>query len=267
MWDQIQIRVSGRAEAPTLIYFPGLHGDWTLIRSFKIALGDNVRFVEITYPRTTSWTLAQYAEGVLTALAGAGVAGGWLLLESFGLQIGWELLRQVSASPQGTSFSSTGVVIAGGFVRHPVLWMVPMVRMINKTMPMWLIRLCCRAYARYAKLRHRQSAETLGDVSDFVRNRTVEEDRQAIAYRYRLIEGNNLCEVAREARIPVYQLTGFFDPIVPWWPVRYWLKRNCAAYRGWRVIFRADHNVLGTAPRESARQVLEWMRASATPLT
>ena len=157
--------------------------------------------------------------------------------------------------------------MAGGFVRYPVLWMVPVVRTINRTMPISLVRLCCRAYARYAKLRHRRAPETLGDVSEFVKNRTVEEDRQAVAYRYRLIEASDLCGVARDARIPVYQLVGFFDPIVPWLPVRFWLKRNCPAYRGWRMIFRADHNVLGTAPQESARQVLEWMRVSETTAT
>ena len=267
MWDQIQIRVSGRADAPTLIFLPGLHGDWTLIGSFKASLGKTVRFVEITYPRTTSWTLAQYAEGVLAALAGAGITSGWLLLESFGSQIGWELLKQASASPRVTSFSPSGVIMAGGFVRYPVLWMVPVVRTINRKMPMSLVRLCCRVYAAYARLRHRRAPETLGDVSDFVKNRTVEEDRQAVAYRYRLIVESNPCEVAREARLPVYQLVGFFDPIVPWWPVRLWLKRNCESYRGWRVIFRADHNVLGTAPQESARQVLDWMGVSPTTFT
>src|SRR5882672_11189902 len=113
MWDQIQIRVSVRVDAPALIYLPGLHGDWTLIGSFKASVGETVRFVEITYPRTTSWTLAQYAEGVLSALAGAGITKGWLLLESFGSQIGWELLKQVSAAPQATSFSAAGVIMAG----------------------------------------------------------------------------------------------------------------------------------------------------------
>jgi pimeloyl-ACP methyl ester carboxylesterase len=260
IWDQIQLRVSGPANAPALIYFPGLHGDWTLIGSFKAAAGHNVRFAEITYPRTTSWTLAQYADGILTALAEAGITDGWLLLESFGSQIGWQLLKQLSLSGENGTFSPSGIVLAGGFVRYPVLWMVPIVRKINTSIPMPVLGLFCRAYAFYARFRHRRAPETLCDVAAFVKNRSLEEDRRAIAYRYRLIEGCDLCEVASSARIPIYQLVGFFDPIVPWLPVRSWLKRNCAAYRGWRVIFRADHNVLGTAPQESARQVLEWMR-------
>ena len=60
MADQIQIRVHGEANLPSLVYLPGLHGDWTLISSFRAALVDKVRFVEIAYPRTTDWTLYQY---------------------------------------------------------------------------------------------------------------------------------------------------------------------------------------------------------------
>ena len=51
--DRLQTRVYGDPSRRTLIYLPGLHGDWTLVGSFRKALGGRVRFVEITYPRTT----------------------------------------------------------------------------------------------------------------------------------------------------------------------------------------------------------------------
>ena len=52
MAEELQLRIHGEASLPTLIYLPGLHGDWTLIGGFRHALGGRVRFVEVTYPRT-----------------------------------------------------------------------------------------------------------------------------------------------------------------------------------------------------------------------
>jgi pimeloyl-ACP methyl ester carboxylesterase len=297
MWDDVQIRVSGPETAPVLIYLPGLHGDWTLVGSFKAALGNNVRFVEITYARTVTWTLGEYASRVLRELRKAGINSGWVLAESFGSQIGWELLRQAASDVSGSGFRVSGsceaqtfktegaeiaedgkvggsedrrrqgveafvplgLVMAGGFVRYPVLPIVRMVRKINGRIPMKALKFICLGYSFYARLRHRRAPETLEGVSTFVTNRTVEEDRRAILYRYQLIVENDLCAIAKETKVPVYQIAGFFDPVVPWLPVRLWLKRHCPAYRGWKMIFRADHNVLGTAPVAAAKQVLEWM--------
>jgi hypothetical protein len=65
--------------------------------------------------------------------------------------------------------------------------------------------------------------------------------------------------MAQAANLPIFCLSGLFDPIVPWFWVRTWLKRHCRSYAGGRVIVRADHNVLGTAPRSAAEQVLKWI--------
>ena len=252
MWDRVQVQVSGPTDKPTLIYLPGLHGDWTLIASFKHALGDQVRFVEITYPRTTTWSLNEYASGILNALAAAGIREGWLLGESFGSQVVWEMLRL-------GSFAIQGVILAGGFVRHPMPWIVPMVQRFNRNVRMRTLKAACQLYGLYAKFRHRRAPETLCDVSEFIARRTQEADRQALVHRYTLIYANDLCEIASTAEVPVYQLSGFFDPVVPWLPVRRWLKARCPAYAGFKLIWHADHNVLGTAPQAAAQQVMKWI--------
>jgi hypothetical protein len=123
---------------------------------------------------------------------------------------------------------------------------------------MWLLKGICWVYGRYARLRHRQAAETLACISEFVKNRTVEADRRAICHRYDLITQNDFRPFVRQIRLPIYQLCGFFDPIVPWPFVRFWLKGNCPGYRDWKLIW-TDHNVLGTAPRASADTILRWM--------
>src|SRR5437879_12787585 len=93
MEEELEIRVHGPAVLPTLIYLPGLHGDWTLIGRFRKALRERVRFVEVTYPRTLNWTLEDYAAAVESALATKGITRGWMLGESISSAVVWVILE------------------------------------------------------------------------------------------------------------------------------------------------------------------------------
>jgi pimeloyl-ACP methyl ester carboxylesterase len=114
------------------------------------------------------------------------------------------------------------------------------------------------SYAKLARFRYRNSPETLATIDEFIARRT-ELDRRAAQHRLHLIAGNDPRQIASETKLPVFYLTGILDPIVPWPFVWQWLKKNCPALRNCKIIRTADHNVLGTAPRESATQVLKWM--------
>ena len=46
----IDVRVHDGA-GPTVIYLPGIHGDWGLIGAFRRELGPRVRFVEFAYSK------------------------------------------------------------------------------------------------------------------------------------------------------------------------------------------------------------------------
>ena len=127
---------------PTLIYLPGLHGDWTLVSSFRAAVRDHVRFVEFTYPRTLSWSLDDHANAMLDALNDNGLREGWILSESFGSVLGWALLER--------GFAADGVILAGGFVRYPCMPLVGLAHCINRTIPRWALGAFCRLYAAYA---------------------------------------------------------------------------------------------------------------------
>ncbi|MEI7807808.1 MAG: hypothetical protein WCJ07_04915 [Verrucomicrobiota bacterium] len=87
MPEELQLRIHGDASLPTLIYLPGLHGDWTIIGGFRRALAGRARFVEFTYPRTLDWSLDDYAAAIESALEKNGITTGWLLGESYGSQI------------------------------------------------------------------------------------------------------------------------------------------------------------------------------------
>jgi pimeloyl-ACP methyl ester carboxylesterase len=251
MAEELQLRIHGGASLPALIYLPGLHGDWTLIGGFRHALDGRTRFVEVTYPRTLTWSLDDYAAAIETALEQQGITGGWLLGESYGSQPLWALVGR-------GKFAAQGVILAGGFVKHPMRQVVRLAEKltgrISNAFFVWIIF----SYAKVARFRYRRSPEVLATIDEFVARRT-ELDRRAAQHRLHLITENDPRPIARGTKLPVYGLSGWLDPIVPWPLVRRWLRTNCAALRNYKVLRRADHNVLSTAPREAAEQVLEWM--------
>jgi pimeloyl-ACP methyl ester carboxylesterase len=278
MEEKLQLRIHGEASLPTLIYLPGLHGDWTLVGGFLDALDGRARFVEITYPRTLVWSLEDYAAAIETALSKNGISRGWLLGESFGSQPLWALVGRNSGtgvppvcfrenetvgimdSPAGRPchFQIEGVILAGGFVNHPMRWVVRLAERLTGRMSSALFVWIIFSYAKIAKFRYRHSPGTLARIDEFVARRT-DLDRRAAQHRLHLIAGFDPRPIARQTKLPVFGLSGILDPIVPWPFVRRWLKRNCPALRNYKIIKRADHNVLGTAPKQAAKQVLEWM--------
>jgi pimeloyl-ACP methyl ester carboxylesterase len=275
--ETLQIRIVGDNTLPTLIYLPGVHGDWTLVGSFRAAVSGHVRWVEFTYPRTLDWSLADYAAAVENALLSHGISSGWLLGESFGSQVAWALIERsathpvpspsLEPPPVSSTFPSSakmqwlGLILAGGFVRHPMIWAVHLTRILWNATPLPCLRLFLRFYIRFAKFRHRHAPETLSSLDEFVRRRTAL-DQQAAGHRFALIAANDPRSIAERSSIPVYYLSGWLDPVVPWPFVGSYLRRHCPACRDQQVLWPADHNVLGTAPRPAARLVLNWMKTT-----
>ena len=278
MIEHLQIRIHGSGDLPTLVYLPGIHGDWTLVSSFRKAVEGRARFVEFIYPRTLTWSLAEYAGAVQAALASNGVRRGWLLAESFGSQVAWPLVAASPGSdrpdpiegsngtdPAGPSpFRVEGLILAAGFVRHPMAWAVPIVAKWCGNIPGAWIAMFLVVYARYARFRHRHAPESLEGVDEFIARRT-ELDRSALIHRLHLIAGYDPSPVARGVGVPVHYLAGPLDPLVPWPLVRWWLRRHCPGYRGGKMFWRADHAVLATTPRPAAERVLDWIREAGGP--
>lgn len=251
------LRSHGPSNAPALVYLPGIHGDWTLISSFRAAVQQSARFLEFTYPRTETWSLSDYANDVRAHVRTSGCERPWILAESFGSQVAWQWLAD--AANDDPTWRPQGLILAGGFVRYPLMANLRFAASIHRRASMRMLSGCLGFYRRYAWFRHRHAPETLASIDEFVARRT-EQDRRAMCWRYELIRGSDFRETARATTLPVYALTGFFDPIVPWIFPWIGLKRDCPGFRAHRLIWKADHNVLGTAPQASARQVLEWMQ-------
>lgn len=251
MDEKLQLRIYGDATLPTLIYLPGLHGDWTLIGAFRKAIHGKVRFIEMTYPRTLTWSLEDYAAAIEEALFQSGISRGWLLAESFGSQPAWKMLAR-------GKFEAQGLILAGGFVRHPTMISLRIAEKMTSRLSSRFLVTIMFAYAKYARFRYRNSPDTLATLDEFMARRTAS-DREAAQYRLHLVAENDPRETAKKTLAPVFGLAGILDPIVPWPPVRRWLKRNCPALRDYQIIRRADHNVLNTGTKDSVRWILKWM--------
>lgn len=249
----LRVRIRAADSVPTLIYLPGLHGDWTLNTGFRHAVGQQVRLVEVTYPRTLTWSLEEYAASIEAMLAERGITTGWLLAESFGSQVAWSLLGR-------GRFCCQGVIFAGGFGKYPMKCGVRLVARLGRGVPLALLRQVCVIYAGLARWRFRQAPDSLADIREFVARRT-ELDRQAMIHRLRLIEANDPQATATWLAVPVFALSGLIDPVVPWPLSRSWFRRHCPSLRAFRVIGPADHNVLNTAPDEAARTVVGWIQS------
>jgi pimeloyl-ACP methyl ester carboxylesterase len=263
--EELQIRIFGEAALPTLIHLPGLHGDWTLVTGFRVALKERVRFVEITYPRSLSWSIEEYTNAIEHALLSHGITHGWLIGESFGSQFAWELM---AGNLPGTSRSQTaggktrfkvdGIILAAGFVKHPLKHGPGLMRWIGEKTTMKQYARELKLYACYARFRRRHSPEVLASMKEFVARRT-DLDRQAMRHRLALLDQYDPRPVARQTRVPVYYLAGCIDPLVPWPLVRGWLRRNCPGYRTGKTFWLADHNVLGCSPARAADLVMKWI--------
>lgn len=231
-----------------MIYLPGIHGDWGLIGAFRRALGERVRFVEFAYAKDEV-TLERLAELVHSELKAHGVNAGWLLGQSFGSQVGWALIAR--------GFPADGVVLAGGFVRHPWPWGARLFQFLL-SVPSGLINPAYRVYTALCNALARRGPEEAEELTAFARDRGSR-DWEAMARRLSLIAASDPRATARAMRKPVHYLGGMIDPLVPWPLVTRWLKRECPGYKGETILPYADHNVLGSSPRESAERVLGWI--------
>jgi pimeloyl-ACP methyl ester carboxylesterase len=255
--EELVVRIYGGAGPPTLIYLPGLHGDWTLITSFRQAIGNRARFVEVTYPRSLTWSVEDYRDAVASGLAAHGVDRGWLIGESWGSQVAWALLED-----QPRPFRPQGLILAGGFVKHPWAWGPRLVKWMGLHTPMRIHHLILSVYGLSARLRHDHPLATSERAKEFISRRT-EEDRKAMCSRLDLLGQQDPRPIARRTKVSVWCLNGFVDPLVPWPVVRRWLRGNCPGYRGGRIFWSADHNVLATAPQRAADQILQWIAAES----
>jgi hypothetical protein len=151
------------------------------------------------------------------------------------------------------------MILAGGFVRHPWPWAVAAVRWLLGNLSPSVIRGFFRIYPWWACFAYRNAPEILAALPEFVARRREPADQAAMLHRLLLIQLADLRGIARETGLPVYQLTGLWDPVVPWPWVRNWLRNNCPGWKESVVITGADHVALGTGTAPAVAAVRQWL--------
>ena len=253
---KIQMRTDGDPTRPTLIYLPGIHGDWTLFAGFRELAKEKFFLVQFTYPRNLSWSLEDYARAVFKALREASIARGWVLAESYSSQVAWAWLKLAGESP--LPFQFDGVILAGGFVQYPAPISLRVARAFFAVAPWPWWKFLFWLYLHYSGFRHRNAPGATRSGREFVERRTPL-DIEAIRARLRLIAEFDPRSIAAQAQCPIYVLAGTIDPVVPVRPVLRWLRRNCGSFKAHRIIWPADHNVLGTEPGKALAQIEHWV--------
>jgi hypothetical protein len=252
--DSVLLQLYGNVDAPKLVYLPGIQGDATLASALRQSLVSRVQWIEITYPRTVEWSLEDYGTHTAAALASNSVNSGWLLAESFGSQVAWSVLERTLHD----GFQPFGIILCGGFIMHPWRRAVRLTSSLcRSTFPAGL-GIVLRLWRYWALLRAFGDPVRKQSIEAFIARRTPE-DLAAMIHRLELIIGSDFRRIASQSRIPVYLLTGLWDPIVPWWPVRRWLRDECPGYRHGRVLWDSDHTVLFSKPYKSAEIIADWM--------
>ena len=245
-----------------IIYLPGVHGDDSLAAGCRDRLGPGLRWVPTRYRVHPGGTLDRLVDEVLWQVRKAGVDHGWLLAESFGSQVAWALLARCR-NDRAAGFRPLGLVLAGGFVRHPMPWAAGCLGRWGRRAPTPLVKAILEVYRAYGWVRFAGDRPALRGLTRFCRRRARPRDRETVADRLELIAEVDLRAAASAVTVPVHALAGCWDVIVPWPPVFRWLARHCPGWRGGRVLAAGGHAVLVERPATSARIVAEWVLGSS----
>ena len=143
-------------------------------------------------------------------------------------------------------------------MKYPVPTSIRLAKAISRIIPWMAWRGVGWAYAQYAVFRYRHAQESLAALGEFL-NRRTKTDITAAIHRLDVILESDPRDVAAKVGCPVHYLAGFWDPIVPCWLSRGWLKRHVPTYAGGETIFSSDHAVLASAPDASAQWTRRWM--------
>lgn len=260
--EPLLIRVHGDPTGPTMIHLPGIHGDWSMVGDFRRVAVKHLCFVEFTYPRTVTWSMEQYGEAIFAALVEHHINHGWIMAESFGSQLAWELIKIQRSHPK--DFTPEGIILAGGFVQHQPLCGFKFLGIKIQASPETHYK-TLRFFGHRILKRCKRDPLMVQDLKEFKKLR-CQLDRDAVMHRLRIIAANDPRPIAATTTIPVYCMGGLVDFAVLFPHTRYWLWRHCPGYRGGHLmldpdlsVIGSDHHVLGRGQR-AFDIMAKWMQ-------
>jgi len=173
--------------------------------------------------------------------------------------VAWGLMEFCKCgSSDADSMRIEGLILAGGFVKHPWRRGPGLLRRLGESTPRRPYQLALNLYTRLGRWRNRRRPDVIASFDEFAARRT-DLDRRVMWQRLDLLAEFDPRPIAQSTHVPVYYLAGLIDPLIPWILVRRWLAKYCPGYQTGKTCWVADHAILASAPACAARQIMEWI--------
>ena len=258
--DDLRYRISGEASSPTLLYLPGVHGDWTPQAAAAPILAEHFRLIETAYPKNPAWALSEFVAAVVRLLDRLKIPSTHLAAESFGSLVGQQFALEHPERVQS-------LTIVGGFTRAPDARMIRLTRLGLERLP---TRLFEGGVDVYVALRRNRGAlhPTPHQVDlpyDAVR---TEAGRRATVRRFEIIGQTDLRPRLHELQLPVRYLGGEHDLIVPTKREIATLEEllpDSAAFES-HLIAKGPHMIIASHAEETVKRIVEWWTDSSQTL-
>lgn len=251
------VQDTGPAPAPTIVYVPGLQGDWTLNWQIRPLLNRSNYLVELGYPHASArWTLNDYVARLLEVFDRLELSSAHLLAESFG-----SLPAQLFCLRYPERVNT--LILAGGVSSSPGMLKDLLVQIPMRLTPEWFKTwfLTTHSDRNLARLGFPPNAfRCAGERFPAWRSWG---GREAVLNRMRLVRHADLRPQLGELRLPVFYIGGAADRIVP-------VRQEIATYQRllpMKDAFRgvilpgAPHPVIPARHQQVADLIEEWVCA------
>ena len=242
----------GDPSGPTIIYLPGVHGDWTAQSRARPLLSRDFHLVETAYPRVDSWSIDDFAGALKDLLDGLGIESAHIVGESFGSLVGWQF--GIAHPDRVRSYT-----LVGGFARSPRFRVAAAAAAALKSIPTGMLESAIDLYVagKSALGEHRETFDT----GAYPATRT-QRGLQATANRMSIIQRTDFRGLLHQVRFPVRYVGGARDIVVP-------VRREIATLIAHlpphcdfqsELLSGAAHNIIASHPRETVEQITRWVR-------
>lgn len=252
--SELVTQITGPADAPVIIYLPGLHGDWTLMGELRPLLTGRARLVEVAYPHASAvWGLSDYAARLRAQFLRLELPPAHLLAESFGSLVA---LRYAMRHRECVR----SLILAGGVTRSPGALRMALMRALFAVFPVGMIDRMVERFRRELPRRGHDPAlfQCLGEL--FPAGRSAR-GKRASQRRLEIVQRADLRPGLGELRLPVFYLGGGRDSVVPVRREIKTLRKRLPAESRFRseLLPKAPHPILPARPRECAELIGGWI--------
>lgn len=251
-------QISGARDCPTIVYLPGVHGDWTPHERARPMLSREAHFIETAYPRLPHWALDDFSDALEDLLKRLGIESAHLVGESFGSLVAWQfgLTR-----PERVR----SLVLVGGFAQAPRFGVAAAAGRTLQLLPTFLLEAGIDMYVALKNTRGELRCASGQGAYPVTR---TDRGRRATANRMAIIQRSDFRGKLTEIRFPVRYLGGARDVVVPVRREIATLRRELSAECGFqsRIVSGAPHPMIASHPDSTVQQILRWVHETEQAL-